>query len=211
MVLGTRGKQKGQLESKRGMTIHRSPSENKIFPGVTICSSRGPVVFLQKTTPPLRICWKHIYKHLPPATCSGSQLLRQSHVVLPLCYKSVKTRAITGTQLLSLPSTKNLYKYMLKDKVVLPGGEKNQLSSMELRNSFPVISCGIHSRCQWHVGSAGVHEGRYREQVGQTGKVKGVIRSCWQEGDKEGHRKSRTNGNAFERSKKSGAFRQSNS
>lgn len=79
---------------------------------------------------------------------------------------------------------------MLKDKVVLLGG-KNQLSYTEFRNRFPVIPCGIHSRCPWHVGSAEVPEGRYREQVGQTGKAKGVIRSCRQEGDKEGHRKSR--------------------
>lgn len=85
--------------------------------------------------------------------------------MLPLYYESTgNIRAATGTQLLQLPSTRNLHKYRLKDKVVLPGQGKS-LSYMEFRKSFPVISCGIHSRCQWHVGSAGVHKGRYREQV----------------------------------------------
>lgn len=67
-----------------------------------------------------------------------------------------------------------MYKYMLKDNIVLL-----------------LISCGVHSKCQWHIGSARIHGGRDREQVQQIGRVEGLSRSWWQEGEKDGQRKSR--------------------
>lgn len=62
---------------------------------------------------------------------------------------------------------------------------------MEFRNGFLLISRGVHSKCQWHTGSTRIQEGRYREQVRQTGRVEGVSRSWWQEGEKDRQRKSR--------------------
>lgn len=158
----------------------------------------------------LGTCWKHVNKSITYLSFSLCHLQWQSAPKAEPCYFAIvlwiydNGRGITGAWLPSLPSTSNTYKYMLKDNVVLLG--KKVLVIWNLETSFLLISCGAHSKWQWHIGTARIHE---IQRAGTTDRKSRGSKQKVVAGGREGRAKEiKTNGNAAEKIKKCSAFRQ---